>query len=604
MVLDISRVATGSIPVTQTAPAPPAATTAPPASQRPSRRRPLILVSAALAVAAIHFVVVAVWPASLLVAVLCLAGAFVFVLRLPDEHPWLLGVLAATFALVLHGTVIVMEGLARFPTAWLHAGYTAHVMEHHDVLPSLGARFSWPAFFVVTASAFSPAGDGVPEPVLRFAPLFFILATLPAILVIARRCLSSWRGAWLAVWLYPAIDWLGQDYFAPQSLALLLGLSIIAIVLTLSDRPPALWRPGDGVFRRGGLLWPRRPGLRDAVIPRARASQALLLIGAVVVLCAAVAMSHQLTPFVIAVQLAMLWYAGRLPWMLPAWIVGLTALVWVSWGASDFWIPFLADVFGGVGDPVGNVAAGIADRAGGSPEHQAVVAVRIGFAVAVCVAAAAGIAAEFVRQRRVELSLPLLAAAPALLVFAQSYGGEGVLRVFVFATPFLAMLIAKLFTAGADLRRAAAVGVVVASVALVPPFLVARYGNEPFERVTPAEIALAECLYDRAPEGSTLLSVSPHLAWQFRDVADHRHLSANERVFDADTVADLRARLEDTPAPRYLIVTEPQLQFVVRSLGAPPAWPAQLERSLAADPGMTAVCENTGGVVYRVGGAG
>ncbi|AZC14933.1 hypothetical protein [Microbacterium sp. ABRD28] len=571
-------------------------------------RRPLLFTTAALTVTALHFAVVTVWPASLLVTVLCLVGAFVFVLRLPEEHPWTLGLLAGAFAVVVHGTMIVLEQLARFPTAWLHAGYTAHVMEHHDVLPSLGARFSWPAFFVVTASAFSPAGDSVPEPVLRFAPLFFVLAMLPAILVIARRCVVVWRGSWrapwLAVWFFPLIDWFGQDYFAPQSLALLLGLSIIAIVLTLSDRPPTLWTTRDGVLRRGGLLWPRRPGIRDAALVRARIPDALLLVGSVVVLCAAVAMTHQLTPFVIAVQLAVLWYAGRLPWMLPAWIVGVTALVWVSWGASDFWIPFIADVFGGVGDPVGNLSAGIVERTGGSAEHQTVVAVRLGFTLAVVLAAAGGVIAEYVRDRRIELSLPLLAAAPGFLLFAQSYGGEGVLRVMVFATPFLAMLVTKLFITRRGLGRAAAAAVVIVSVACVPPFLVARYGNEPFERVRADEIALAGCLYDRAPAGSTILSVSPHLAWQFRDIADHLHLSANERVFDAETADDLRARLEQTPRPRYLIFTEPQLQFVVRSLGAPATWPTALQRELAADPAMTVVCENSGGVVYRVGGAG
>ncbi|WP_322409861.1 hypothetical protein [Microbacterium invictum] len=590
-----------------------------PAFHRPPARV-LAVIAGALAVTAAHFALAPWWTGLTIVAAGCLAIAFALVLRLPQQHPILLGSLVAVFAVVLHATVIVNEGYARFPTAWLHSGYTAHVMAHHDVLPSLGARFSWPAFFVVTAAALSPMGVGVPEEVLRWAPVFFVLACLPPVLVIARRCLGgvdlsphprrrrrvprpgAWRTPWLAVWLFPAVNWLGQDYFAPQSLAFLLGLSILALVLVLADRPPSYWRPRDGVVGRGSLLWPRRPRLPEREIATGRAGQALMLVGVFVVLCAAVAMGHQLTPFVVALQLGVLWYAGRLPWMLPVWIVGVTALIWVSWGASDFWIPFLNDVFGGVGNPVGNVAAGISARTGGSPDHQLVVAVRMGLAAAIVVAAAAGIVVEFVRERRVELSLPLLAAAPGILVFAQSYGGEGVLRVFLYASPFLAMLIAKLLPVGRRMPRRAVSLIVIATLAMVPPFLVARYGNAPFERVTPDEVALASCMYDTAPEGSTLLSVSPHLAWQFRDLADHRHLSANETAFDAETVADLERRVEDTPEPRFLIVTEPQLQFVVRSLGAPASWPSDLRAELASDPDLTPVCENPAGVVYRMAG--
>lgn len=569
---------------------------------------------AALAVAAAHLVWAQTappastgWgpgaiPSSTILAVGCLALSFICLLRLPGERPVLLAATVVALAVVLHGTVALVEEHARFPTAWLHAGYTAHVMTHHDVLPSLGARFSWPAFFVMTAAAFSPAGDAVPELVLRFAPMFFVLACLPAVLVIARRCLAGWRAPWIAVWIFLVINWLGQDYFAPQSLAFLLGLTIIAVLLKLSDRPPVLWRPRDGIFRAGGLLHLRGAQWADAGSHSHSAAHTGWLMGAFLISCAAVAMSHQLTPFVIAVQLAMLWFAGRLPWILPAWIVGLGALVWVSWGASDFWIPFLSDVFGGVGDPLGNVTEGIVERTGGSEEHLLVVAVRIGLAAAVVLAAVLGIVLEYVRERRIELSLPLLAAAPGVLLLVQSYGGEGVLRIYLFAAPFLAMLIAKAFVSSQVMTKAAAAALVAVTLAATPVFLIARYGNTPFERTTGEQVALADCMYDRAPSGSTLGAVSPHLAWQFRDVAEHRHVYANSLQFDTENVDELLDIFNDTPFPRYLIVTEPQLQFVTRSLGAPPEWAADLTAELDADPRLRPVCMSTAGVVYSVGG--
>lgn len=257
----------------------------------------------------------------------------------------------------------------------------------------------------------------------------------------------------------------------------------------------------------------------------------------VTLLAAALAASHQLTPYVLAMQLGALWMVGRLrSWTLPV-LVGLMALLWTSWAAVDFWIGHL---------------------------HGAL----------------AGMVRVARRIRGADLTVPALAAAPVALVFLQDYGGEVVLRVFLYSTPFIAILLAQLFVPGGELRRVSTLSLAVVLILAGPLFLVAKYGNESFERVTPSDVTLGTCLYDSAAPGTAIYAMSPHLTWQFTDVAEHSHISVNESTLDTP---DVPALVQKLPADEesYVVLSESQATYVERALGGPEGWFGEI-RSLGA----------------------
>ncbi|MGG5753400.1 hypothetical protein ACQ3I4_12375 [Zafaria sp. Z1313] len=569
-------------------------------------------------------------PATFYVAVAASTAAVVVLLRQARELPLLLGLNTAVLAAVLHGTTPLLEGWARFPTAWLHAGYTESVMVNLDVEPQLGARFSWPGFFTAAAAVLSGSADGVPEPVLRWAPVFFQVLYLAPLLVIARRLCASWRTAWLAVALFGFANWVGQDYFAPQASAILISLTLLALVLGFLTGPPKVlrWparlRRGSGARSTTPDAPPAAAGTREAVpagsgpgaalaaatapgrgpgvvpgsakVPVGTQTAAVLLI---TLLAAALAASHQLTPFVLAMQLGALWMARRLRSVLLPVLVGLTALLWTSWGAIDYWISHLDDVFGQVGDPGAVFQNTVAPKPQVSEEHARVLDLRMLYVGLLGVGAFAGFARAVRAARGLDLTVPLLAAAPAALVLLQDYGGEVMLRVFLYATPFVAILLAQAFAPALRLGWKAGVAVVLAAALASPLFLVAKYGNESFERVTPEEVALGECLYRSAPAGTAILAVSPHLAWQFRDVARHYHLTVNEKSFDVTDPDGIGWQLMEADGGGYVIVSEPQIIYAQRALGAPADWGETLAAGLAADPRYTLVCSNGAGAAYR-----
>jgi len=59
---------------------------------------------------------------------------------------------------------------------------------------------------------------------MRIWPLAMDLLCLVPMGMIASRMRASWRAKWFAVFIFSVGNWVGQDYFSPQSLNYLLYL--------------------------------------------------------------------------------------------------------------------------------------------------------------------------------------------------------------------------------------------------------------------------------------------------------------------------------------------------------------------------------------------
>jgi hypothetical protein len=132
--------------------------------------------------------------------------------------------------------------------------------------------------------------------------------------------------------------------------------------------------------------------------------------------------------------------------------------------------------------------------------------VRIAYSLAYLLLGAFGL--WRIRRRPSVLLLALLLAAAGSLVLLQSYGGEVVLRIFVFAAPVLAPLTAVAIAALAER------GPSVLPLSVVPLAVVlfvygvlgttARGVNVSFERVTPDDLRAARALDQRFHHGDTV----------------------------------------------------------------------------------------------------
>ncbi len=436
---------------------------------------------------------VSVLPMPTLIGAGLLAVVFGSLLWAGREHKGLLLVTLLATVVSLHALPAVIETEPRFATAWQHLGFIEYIDRTATAAVDLDARWSWPGFFA--AAAFVAQACGITDftEVIRWWPTVMQLLCLVPMFLLARSLRAGWRARWTGVWIFVLSGWVGQDYFSPQGFTYLLYLVFVAILLVWFRAPRMLW----------GTV---RPGEAE-VEPTGRRPRAVLLM-VLITLYAATVPAHQLTPFMMLGVLAVLVLIGRSELRGLPVLCAVMVTVWVGFLAEPYWSGHFDELFGGVGGVGGNVTSSVSGRIGeGSSAHTLVLYARVALAGSVMALACWG----FLRRRGHkyrERSLLVLTFVPFLGFGMQSYGGEMALRVFMFALPGAALLagLALFPRTGVtaeerdkerdkDKVSLAPPAALLAGLVLIGGFLVARWGNEPFERIRPGEVAAMEYVY-------------------------------------------------------------------------------------------------------------
>jgi hypothetical protein len=510
--------------------------------------------------------------------------------------------------LMLHGTPALIYEQPRFAVTWLHAGFTDYVQRTGQLATLIDARFSWPGFFTLMAFFNKVAGLDSLLVYANLAPLVFAVLYSGALWIIAQAFSSDKRIAWLALWFFHLTNWIGQDYISPQGLNLFFYMFMLAVLLAFFKRhmPATAWpiwarRPRFAAFVRWGI-----DTLRTIDPPNwsSSAAQRIGLLASLVVIFAASASSHQLTP--IAATLALL---GMIIWnrftprLLPV-LFGIIVAIWISYFTLDYLIGHSGELTGNVGQVGGSVAANVTARINGSAQHQVVVNLRLIMTLAIWLLAGLGVLRRWILEKRLELTFGLLIVAPFSVIALNSYGGESLLRVYLFALPFTTTLAAALFfpnlqTASHRVRRVILGGVLFGlSGLLLLGFFFTRYGNERMDFYTHKEIAALNYVYDHATPGTHLILLAPNTA------ARHRALeSVVMPDFGEDRPRTDPAKIDelmhtDPGVPHYLLVSRAQIAFGELFIGLPHGWAEPILQALVKDYGFQVVFENEDAQVY------
>jgi hypothetical protein len=551
-------------------------------------------------------------PWAYLVAVLAMVGVFFTCLLRTRSRPAHLYLQVAAVAVALALAPILLEPFARFATAYTHAGFVDYIQRTGQLLQGYDARFSWPGFFA-TGALFAEASGLRLDQLLRWTPLFLDLSYLLALAAIVWRITSDARRRALTLMLFALFNWVGQDYFAPQGVTFLLYLVFAAVFLTLYPAP----RPDSRMANLVGRLLLRErhegPDLpaedRQWLTGRVRAG----LLGALLVVFSAIVVSHQLTPvFALLTVVALTLLGFNRSWTLPV-LLGVLFLSYFSWGATDYWSGHLDELLGGVGQLGDAVSQNVINRVDTSATTTAardtVVYSRIGMTLAIWGLALVGL----LRNRQRSLIGPaVLAAWPLLVLALQSYGGEAILRIQLFALPWLCILAAnaiRLPRATGPRRRppwARAVSLVTVCVlacATTAVFLLARYGNESFEEMRPSDVATVEALYAVAPDGAVIFSLNDQLPWKDRRIGQLSFGSLTPDLWNSRTATEAFGQMLYLASPAYLVVTESQWQQVRQLDGISEVDIQRIQRLIGTAPWLRQLYGDAESGVYVVEGA-
>jgi hypothetical protein len=554
------------------------------------------------------------------------------------------------FVIFIFGTAPAIEPVAALGDSWLHAGFIQYILQHGSVLNSFDARFSWPGGFSLGAVMVALAGQHDALFMLKWFPLFIELMYLAPLLVIGRSSGVGRRAAWLGTILFYASNWIYQDYFSPQALANFLLLVVLATVLStwqpkvVQMGPTKRWFWGgakklpassavlvkiDGEdtvpvwqsSESAGVVtatWHRlqASGIRkvlDGLIERLIRSRSILtidrleghdvtttrsggqilgLMALLALISLAMAMSHQLTPYALVVMLLGTLVARKLGRPELIFTVALFAVAWLSLGASNYWIGHLSTIFGSVGQISSTVGSNVTSRIVGSPSHRLIVNLRILITFGVYFLAGIGVLRRSTDSRVLEV----ITGAPILLLVAQSYGGEGLMRVVLFGLPFAALLAASailpsrqgeigavlpLFPNIRHQRRYLQVIVVVAVLCTAFLTTVVRGGNDSYESFSKGELAAVNYVYQHVKIGQTVDIAVSYMPMGQRNVGSISigAISGGSETPPVHFYQTELVRLR----PRWIILSRSQEAWGEFVAGYPKGWIDRLEASLIAN---------------------
>ncbi|WP_078905102.1 MULTISPECIES: hypothetical protein [Streptomyces] len=546
-------------------------------------------------------------PAAFYASLLVLTAGFLVALRRAGTSPgWPLAYCVALIV-ALKAAPAVLYDSVRYPWASKHDAVVDAVLAAGELRPNAGlsgnmsAYEQWPGFFTLNAALVRAFGVESTAVYLNWAPIVLGLIALPLLVLIYRTFAEDWRLVWTAVWIFQLANWVGQDYLAPQGLAYLLHLTVLAVVLRHFVRPGSAGRLRDRAYLDpAATAVPPPTGVRQRAICVLILSPVIFAINAV----------HQLTPVMLCAALFVLALTRRYRNYGLLVVAGLLMLTWNLTMGRPLFLETLGTLRQSLGELTENSRAGYAGQlTGPGPE----LAGRASIAMALAVVVLAGIAVLW-RRRLTRSALPLLlvSVAPVPLFVVNDYGGEMLFRVYLFGLPGAAFFAAAALvpaTAGTHRsrasvarRRTAAVALPVALLALTAGFLPAYYGKEAMYYTPPAETELVTRAIDRLPDGGLLLATSgsfPQALHRY-DHVEHWFFAEQELPENERMLADPARYLADGIPPgvtAHVVLTRTQDVYTAGEGLLPPGGFETLRSRLKASPLFRTVEERPYGIV-------
>lgn len=553
---------------------------------------------------------VSVLPRGTILLLFLLTASFGLALARRPLGSWVPLIHVVVLIVMLYGITTFLEPEPRVSAVYKHVGVMNYIGHYGSVNPGYDAYFNWPGFFALGAMITQAAGFHSPLAFAAWGPIAFNLLFLPPLVVIFRWASDDPRITWLGLWAFYSTNWVAQDHISPQATAFLLWLSILAALLTwftprperLADAPlmrqlarlvslqqlRALLKSGFPVARRAGTT-----------------SKRVALFLLVVAMYGAIVTGHQLTPVPALLAVSGLVVFARLETRSFPVIMAVLLAAWVTYVASDYLAGNAGALTGSVGAVSQNVGQSVGSRFAGSREHELIVDLRVVATLLIWLLAAAGFVRRL-RARRADVAMAVVAGTPFLLPALQPYGGEILLRVFLFALPAVSFFIASLtFPSEAAGRGWLTIaGVVLVGCLLLGLFQYTRYGNERLDNFTPADAAVVHEFYRVAPRGATVFAPNDNLPWRyqaytaynyglFTDLDAWRPARPNPRLL----ASELLGKFPSTGG--YVVVTQ-STEIAADLLDGKPGVIEGVVKVLRTSPIVREIYGNADGELFRV----
>jgi hypothetical protein len=517
---------------------------------------------------------------------------------------------AVALVIILYGTAPLIYSEGRY--AWLYKtiGVTQYVGAHGSLDRTIDIYQNWPGFFALAAWFNKVAGTGSPLDYAKWAQLAFELAAIPLLYTIYHSLFLPVWHRWLAIMLYAASNWIAQDYYSPQGMSTLLALGIMALVTRWMFVVTSERRQRDSAGSSRDQYGADRR--RDTVKREVRRSGPFIV--ALAALFFVLTASHELSPYIVVVQIVALSITGLAR---PRWIALVAVAIALGYLLPNFtYVNSHYGLTSSLGSFFNNVRPP-SDASGGVEPSQAdkiIADCTKLLSVGIWLLAIAG-AWRLRKSRRIVVALLLLTFTPVLVLLGGAYGNEGLLRVYLFSLPWAVALaagaLAPLRNQAKEIGYNALRAVVPLTLALVL-FFPSFFGNDQSNVMTPSAVNTTLAFFQSAKPGSliTVIGNAP-----VSDTADYNDFPVGT-VFGAGGLLPGNQAISQAPAylartmqnysgdlPVYIVMTPSMSSYNAEFGVTTPSNVTALLAELAKSPFWRLVANNAGTQIYQMSAA-
>ncbi|TLM72143.1 hypothetical protein [Pseudarthrobacter sp. NamB4] len=500
---------------------------------------------------------------------------------------------------ILYGSAGLLTNVPRLPWTYKHIAVTDYIGAAGRVDPSLDIYNRWPGFF--SASAFLGEVMGHPDALAyaAWAEPGFALVNVLLVLAVVRAISRKPRIYWTTVLVFVLANWVGQNYYSPQAFAYSLHLTICLTALTFLGATPI--QP----VRAIECWWMRRREqaveIEKTRFVAGRLAGQVTATVAILVLQGIVAASHQLTPYIAVLGLLPLFGLG---FFRPRWIgFALLAIpliylipnwdyVTTTFGLFDGF-SFFANATYRTEDQVPLTDVGRLQEAG-----IMVLSALVG------ILACLGYIRRFLNgEVRTTLIVSWLAISPLFVLLGQSYGGEGLIRIYLFALPWLAIGVAWFFWSGPIPMRRAPLMATASLAAMAFLFTGTYFQPELERRVSEDEVIAAKWLDAKVRPDDLIIEVNSgfprfplkigpnYPIYETASLADL--LKSPRNILSVSAIEKHLANDIPSTAKAYVVFSESQERWAIEKDRLDPAVFPRAERELSQDRVEKVVDEGT-----------
>ncbi len=546
---------------------------------------------------------IVILPPEVYISLLLLTFSFIWTVHQHEENTFMLVLHIIMLIIILHGITVAVEEVPRFNVTWRHIGLVDYMLRNQSINPRIDAYFNWPGFFVLAAFVMKVMGLKDPIQLAFWPSAFNSLLYIGPLLLILRSVTDNRKLIWFALWLFYIANWIGQDYFAPQSLNFFLYITILGVLLWSfkgTQSIPWLERLLKSTHRRIELSETQE---QHALIRGRNTARRQRLIGFFVILVTMMfsVASHQLTPFAILISVAVLSLFNEISARGLGYILAIMIVVWMAYMAVEFMQNRTALLLANVGQVDEAISSNVTERLSGSPGHDIVVRVRLVQTLLFWGLAFWG-GFRRIKKNFLDLVPVLLAFPPFILLMLQFYGGEMLLRVYFFTLPLMVFFVSGLIYTGFPqkyLRWQPWVAGLL-SLTLIGSFYISRYGNEKFDQFTAKEVEAVTYLYKIAEPGSLLAASSPHYPIKFKGYELYPVRFYGDPVLRGDVNALVTAMEEKKARASYFTITTSQESFFYLFYKFPPEEMRKFEDKMVASGHFERIYSNEDARIYKL----